>query len=35
MLKKYKNENGKSISDLESDLLEEYIKDPKIKLKMK
>ena len=32
-LKKYINENGKSISDLESDLFEKYIKDPKNKIK--
>jgi len=32
-LKKYMKENGKSISDLESDLFEEYIKDPKNKIK--
>ena len=28
-LKKYVKEGGKSISDLESDLYEEYINDPK------
>ena len=32
-LKKYMRGNGKSISDLESDLFEEYIKDPKNKVK--
>ena len=32
-LKKYVRENGKSISDLESDLFEEYINDPKNKIK--
>ena len=29
------NENGKSISELESDLFKEYIKTLKVKLKMK
>ena len=32
-LKKYVRENGKSISDLESDLFEEYINNPKNKIK--
>ena len=32
-LKKHMRGNGKSISDLESDLFEEYIKDPKNKIK--
>ena len=32
-LKKYIKENGKSISDLESDLFEEYINNPKNKIK--
>jgi len=32
-LKKYVKENGKSISDLESDLFEEYIKNPNNKIK--
>ena len=32
-LKKYVRENGKSISDLESDLFEQYIKNPKNKIK--
>ena len=32
-LKKYVRENGKSISDLESDLFEEYINDPKNQIK--
>ena len=32
-LKKFVRENGKSISDLESDLFEEYIKNPKNKIK--